>query len=519
MNKYILNLVIGLFLMSFIGATYAADPSVTISPLITNDNTPIIKGTLDLADADFVFLTVSVDKIEYTSETGIIIDGSTWFFKDDLINDSLIDGIYDIKATLDTSTSNSDVNADIDEIITYNTYSDLTTDELIVDTTEPIITLIGSNSLVMDLGTPYIELGATVEDNLDLSPSLVIDSSLVNVFTIGIYNITYTSIDFAGNDTSITRKINVADLTQASIKISSLITNNNKPVIKGTLDLADEDFVSLIVSVDGIEYTSETGIVIDGSTWFFKEDLINPALVDGIYEIKATLNTQRTINSDVDEIVIPINNTYNDTTENELTIDTIAPVITLLGDAIINITVDNTYTDAGATGKDGDVDLTSSIVIKNLVNTANPGTYTITYNLTDVAGNAATQVTREVIVNEIPRSGGGRRLTPIVPVVPIINVVPAVTTNPEIVNPPEETTTNDNTENTQREENTNPTTTITENQENNLAQTDNTISPTTGFFTLSSRNQPGLLALSGIAIVMLAAGCFSILKKRRLKHK
>ena len=57
------------------------------------------------------------------------------------------------------------------------------------------------------------------------------------------------------------------------------------------------------------------------------------------------------------------------------------------------------YLDSGATATDNqDGNITSTIVKVNPVNTAILGTYTITYNVSDKAGNAATQVTRTVNV-------------------------------------------------------------------------------------------------------------------------
>lgn len=80
--------------------------------------------------------------------------------------------------------------------------------------------------------------------------------------------------------------------------------------------------------------------------------------------------------------------------------DTTAPVITLLGTATVNINVGDAYTDAGATATDNiDGDITANIVTSGSVNTALEGTYTITYNVSDAAGNAAIEVVRTVIVN------------------------------------------------------------------------------------------------------------------------
>lgn len=82
--------------------------------------------------------------------------------------------------------------------------------------------------------------------------------------------------------------------------------------------------------------------------------------------------------------------------------DTTPPVITLLGEAAVTLTQNSTYTDAGATAADDvDGDITPKIATTNTVNTAIPGTNTVTYNVSDTAGNAATPVTRSVIVTPL----------------------------------------------------------------------------------------------------------------------
>jgi hypothetical protein len=80
-------------------------------------------------------------------------------------------------------------------------------------------------------------------------------------------------------------------------------------------------------------------------------------------------------------------------------LDTTAPVITLVGDNPVEVYEGATYTDAGATASDDvDGDLTASIVVVNPVDTSVIGEYTITYNVSDAAGNPATEVTRTVNV-------------------------------------------------------------------------------------------------------------------------
>ncbi len=86
--------------------------------------------------------------------------------------------------------------------------------------------------------------------------------------------------------------------------------------------------------------------------------------------------------------------------------DTTPPVITLIGSATINLNVGDTYTEQGATATDNvDGDISANIVITGTVNTAVAGTYQVNYNVSDAAGNAATQVTRTVNVTSTGGSG------------------------------------------------------------------------------------------------------------------
>ena len=83
--------------------------------------------------------------------------------------------------------------------------------------------------------------------------------------------------------------------------------------------------------------------------------------------------------------------------------DTTIPVITLTGLAIIEIDINESYTDQGATATDAvDGDISENIVVGgDTVDTTTAGTYVITYNVSDAADNAAVEVTRTVKVNAI----------------------------------------------------------------------------------------------------------------------
>src|ERR1035437_6418814 len=89
--------------------------------------------------------------------------------------------------------------------------------------------------------------------------------------------------------------------------------------------------------------------------------------------------------------------------------DTTAPAIYLNGSDPVIVSLGSTYTDAGASATD-DVDgtITDKIVTKGLpINTNLVGTYTIYYDVSDAAGNAAYEITRTVyVVNDAANFGG-----------------------------------------------------------------------------------------------------------------
>lgn len=80
-------------------------------------------------------------------------------------------------------------------------------------------------------------------------------------------------------------------------------------------------------------------------------------------------------------------------------VDVTKPVLTLVGSSIVSVSAGSTYTDSGVSASDNlDAAIASRVSVTNTVNTAKVGTYTVTYNVSDEAGNAATPVTRTVQV-------------------------------------------------------------------------------------------------------------------------
>ena len=84
----------------------------------------------------------------------------------------------------------------------------------------------------------------------------------------------------------------------------------------------------------------------------------------------------------------------------EIIEDTVAPVITILGDNPVEVTRGDTYFDLGASALDDvDGDISQNILVDaSGVDMTTAGTYQVTYNVSDASGNAAAEMTRTVSV-------------------------------------------------------------------------------------------------------------------------
>ena len=88
-----------------------------------------------------------------------------------------------------------------------------------VDNEKPVITLLGDNPMVINLGASFMDPGATAMDNVDGNiTNRIIKTTNLNINTAGTYKITYVVSDISGNKTSRDRIINV-------------VSGANKPVL------------------------------------------------------------------------------------------------------------------------------------------------------------------------------------------------------------------------------------------------------------------------------------------------
>ncbi|GGE06835.1 hypothetical protein GCM10010831_05410 [Psychroflexus salis] len=303
--------------------------------------------------------------IIYTLGDNLINNGDETILKLPVfIEDTVPYGSYsfDFTNVILSNASNQNVASDALEVGQIN---------VINDTTNPVITLLGDNPVTIEVGTTYTDAGATASDNVDgdLTADIIVTGS-VDTDVVGTYTLSYDVTDSSGNAAeTVTRTVNVVDTT---IPVITLLGDN--PV---TIEVGSTYTDAGATASDNADGDLTAAIIVTGSV---------DADVLGTY----TLSYDLTDSS---------GNAAETLTRTVNVVDTTNPVITLLGDNPVTIEVSTTYTDAGATASDNEEgDLTADIIVTGSVDTDVVGTYTLSYDVTDSSGNAAETVTRTVNV-------------------------------------------------------------------------------------------------------------------------
>ena len=253
------------------------------------------------------------------------------------------------------------------------------------DTTNPVITLLGDNPVIHAHGATFNEPGYAATDNADgVITDNVVVTGAVNSNVIGSYILRYNVSDSAGNDaTEVTRTVNVVD------QAAPVMALNGSSIINLALGQAYNELgATAIDAVDGnltafISIESDVDVDTAGSytvTYSATDAAGNTGAIG------------RTVN---------------------VSVDSTAPVITLVGDNPVTHPQGTAYSDAGATASDNaDGDISADIITTGASFNANVvGSYTVRYNVSDSAGNQATEITRTVnVVDQIN---------------PVINVTPS----------------------------------------------------------------------------------------------
>lgn len=146
---------------------------------------------------------------------------------------------------------------------------------------------------------------------------------------------------------------------------------------------------------------SDNGVKVDDNK---DQNLGYTTAVDGVIVQEVSLDTSK---PRVYTITYTTQDTSQNKSETKRTViiynqyDLVNPTISLLGNETVELFVGEPFTDPGAVATDyDDLDLTNKITATHSIDVHTPGTYTVTYAVSDSSGNQAKEVTRTVVVKE-----------------------------------------------------------------------------------------------------------------------
>ena len=162
--------------------TYMVDIVVPTVPTVvsrtTNDTTPVITGTADSAD----MIEVTVNGVTYTEGDGYLVDNGndTWSLSIPNINE-IAEGVYDVLVEA--------------KDVAGNISTDVTRDELVIDTTAPVLTI-----TIDDITADNIINSVEAGSNILVTGTVAGDFKVGDIVTLTVNGNSYTgSIDSNGN--------------------------------------------------------------------------------------------------------------------------------------------------------------------------------------------------------------------------------------------------------------------------------------------------------------------------------
>ena len=242
---------------------------------------------------------------------------------------------------------------------------------------KPVINLLGSNPLQLDINVDFNDPGAIATNYLGayISDAIVVTGTL-DTTTVGTYALYYNVTDAEGNIADqVIRTVSVVDNT---VYVSPIIT------LVGAAEvyfLVDTDYVEENATAEDSEGVDLTSDIV-----------INATNVD------TSVEGDYTVTYDVTDL----NGTEAIQVERMVYVRPQAffiPNLILNGDAEMTLEIDAEYEELGAVATDylGN-DISGSIVLTGSVDTSIEDVYSLYYNVTDTEGNAAIQVSRTITV-------------------------------------------------------------------------------------------------------------------------
>jgi prepilin-type N-terminal cleavage/methylation domain-containing protein len=149
-----------------------------------------------------------------------------------------------------------------------------------VDKTNPVITLLGSNPVILKQGETFIDAGATAIDNVDGNiTNKILKVSNINVNIAGKYKVTYIVSDISGNKTSIDRIVEVQ--TPENYGLTFYLEADDFKNTPQSTTLIDRSINAMTITPTNFAYTTSSGsdgaggIVFDGVDDYITTPTIN----------------------------------------------------------------------------------------------------------------------------------------------------------------------------------------------------------------------------------------------------
>ena len=267
------------------------------------------------------------------------------------------------------------------------------------DTESPVIELLGEAQVVVELGSEYEDAGAKATDGVDgdLSGLIVVEGE-VNTAEVGEYRLSYRVKDSSGNQADKVTRLVVVDPFGIPVEYENKWATVLGQVIINGASAGEGDVVGIYV---GDELRGKLEIQLIGGNAWLSNARIHSAGIEETVHFKVYDKSVGVIvgKSGTRAVIKPgkVVGRFNEPFLIQM--DTLAPVIDLQGKPEVTVEVGSEYVETGVRVSDRvDGDLSGSIVVVSNVDTTKPGTYRVSYNVRDSAGNAAAEVVRVVVV-------------------------------------------------------------------------------------------------------------------------
>ena len=254
-----------------------------------------------------------------------------------------------------------------------------------------LITFSGTDKLQLEAGIEFVEPGVSAQDVLDgdLTSKITVSGS-VNPKQLGKQQVIYSVTDKAGNRATLVRIVDVVDTTAPQIHAPTEIVVAAENA--NGLAASHERILEILEAIRAHDVLDGTDIEISKS--------VPEHFGLGENNVKI-IARDKSFNSSSATLKILVK-------------DQGKPQLNLVGEKVIRILKGHDYQESGVQALDDiEGDISAKVSIEGVVNINQAGTYRLIYSVTDAAGNAASVVSREIVVyeDEIPPViSGGRNM-------------------------------------------------------------------------------------------------------------